>query len=264
MNEVGHTSMYSIVMTLMAKRQSIGQFMAQFREVSCFFDVMCFKFSVSTAMLALEVVTVEYLRLPCQIFRASSSLILFVVFTLAYSLTCPPTIDMIIFYQLTRTFNKDFPTYFASAFTLVLPTFLRAISFTSNHCGWAFKFFATYYTCNLYSLQVSLATAYFRAIPFLSVHIPITVGLFRDDCTACFTRLQPFRVKLWLTAWTPIFCTCLRTIRTHLIILQSFFRIIGDYFFADFTNSLIHKCSLFIINLYAHIIANGVIKCQAQ
>jgi hypothetical protein len=264
MNKVRHSIMDAVVMALMAERQAVTNVVSQFWIVLNCFDMVCFKLFFRSAMLASIVISFEYLRFPCQIFRASSTVILLFVFALGYALAFSTTVDMIAPYTFARALNKHLTAYFTSIFAFILSACLGAIYYIPSHKrGRPLKNFTTLYAGTSNLLRLRGGAAFLRTKPLFSIFVPITVRFFCDDSAACFTLFQPFRMGRTLFFRYAYLATRARAIFSLFIVFHSFTRIISNRNIANYTQTQLHTSTSHNVSLFDLIIAKDMIKCQA-
>jgi len=188
MNKVWFATMHAVIMALVAKRHAVTQFMAQVWTLSNLLDVMCFKFAVCPAMLALIPVTFQYGGFPFQIFGAAPALILSVVFALGNSLTFPAAINMLacshgwaLYELLTANLAGE-----QNGFTAAL---YRAIDFSANMRPGTKQGLSASCTCNHNLLRLRGGCAIMGAKSFLGIFIPIAIVLFWNELTTGFAGL---------------------------------------------------------------------------
>lgn len=131
MNKVRFPLMYSVVMALVAKCLTVAYVVAQIGSITNWHYVMRFKTAIASAYLASVIITLQYGRLPRQIFWAASTLRLSVAFSFRYGLTVPTAIN--VFAQTcARSIDKSLTASFAGKNNTLLSALNRTIDSATN------------------------------------------------------------------------------------------------------------------------------------
>ncbi len=261
MNKVRLAAMHAVVMAVMAKRQAVADFMAQFRAGLDRHDVMRFQSSRGAAMLARVAISREHCRFPSQVFRAASSLILEVVTALRDALASHAAIDVRSDAH-TGLRREDLPAHFTSELCAPAAALSRAVNRAAHERWRSSDHLAARGARGGYLTQLGGCAALSGAVPLPSVHVPIAVRLFGDDRTANLASLQPFGVRRALSARYADLHARHRAILALLIVQFSLVRIERYRLPADRTKPDVHWRPPNPVTAIVYIIAKTVTTCK--
>jgi hypothetical protein len=205
-NEVWGSIVNAIIMAFVTQALPIVYIVSECRKVFDGLDVVSFQIVMATTILTGELVFFKNCFSPGQIFYATTTLCLAIIFAKTYARAISTTVHILVAlasllinsfgYWATKLFSTD--ETFAGFSIGKRPTFSAAIHRTTNVRRWTSEHFAAVLTGNYSLLRAAHARTFTRAVSFLGILVPISIRFFFDGLSANLALFQSFRMRGWL------------------------------------------------------------------